>query len=134
MKRYIKELKPTTLEDITAMVALYRPGPLQFIDSFIGRKHGREPITYPHLLVENALRDTYGIPVYQEQVMQIAKDMALFTGGEADTLRKAMGKKKVKLMAEMKIKFLVGAQQNGVSPKDAEKVFKALEDFAAYGF
>ncbi len=134
MKRYIKELKPTTLEDITAMVALYRPGPLQFIDSFISRKHGREPITYPHPLVENALRDTYGIPVYQEQVMQIAKDMALFTGGEADTLRKAMGKKIAKLMSEMKIKFIGGAVNNKVPEAKAKEVFQMLEDFAAYGF
>ena len=134
MKRYIKELKPTTLEDITAMVALYRPGPLQFIESFINRKHGREPITYPHPLVENALRDTYCIPVYQEQVMQIAKDMALFTGGEADTLRKAMGKKIAKLMSEMKIKFISGGANNKVPEAKAKEVFQMLEDFAAYGF
>jgi DNA polymerase-3 subunit alpha len=134
MKRYIKELKPTCLEDITAMVALYRPGPLQFIDSFIKRKHGQEPITYPHPLVENALKDTYGIPVYQEQVMQIARDLALFTGGEADTLRKAMGKKIAKLMSEMKLKFIQGAVKNGVPEAKAQQVFKMLEDFAAYGF
>jgi len=134
MKRYIKDLKPTTLEDITAMVALYRPGPLQFIESFINRKHGRETINYPHPLVENALEATYGIPVYQEQVMQIAKDMALFTGGEADTLRKAMGKKIAKLMAEMKIKFISGAMRNKIPEAKAKEVFKMLEDFAAYGF
>jgi len=134
MKRYIKDLKPTELEDIIAMVSLYRPGPLQFIESFIKRKHGKEAISYPHPLTKKALEPTYGFPIYQEQVIQIAKDMALFTGGEADTLRKAMGKKKVKLMAEMKVKFLAGAQKNGVSKADTEKTFKALEDFAAYGF
>lgn len=134
MKRYIKDLKPTELEDIIAMVSLYRPGPLQFIESFIKRKHGKEVINYPHPLTKKALEPTYGFPIYQEQVIQIAKDMALFTGGEADTLRKAMGKKKVKLMEEMKVKFIAGAQKNGVSENDAQKVFKALEDFAAYGF
>jgi len=134
MKRYIRDLKPTELEDIIAMVALYRPGPLQFIESFIKRKHGREAISYPHPLAQKALEATYGFPIYQEQVIQIAKDMALFTGGEADTLRKAMGKKKIKLMEEMKVKFLAGAKNNGVAPADAQKVFKALEDFAAYGF
>ena len=93
MKRYIKELKPSVIEDIIAMVALYRPGPMQFIESFIARKHGKEKISYAHPLLENALKNTYGIPVYQEQVMQVSKDMSGFTGGEADTLRKAMGKK-----------------------------------------
>jgi DNA polymerase-3 subunit alpha len=100
MKKYIKELKPTVIEDIIAMVALYRPGPMQFIESFIARKHGKERISYMHPLLKNALGNTYGIPVYQEQVMQVSKDMAGFTGGEADTLRKAMGKKIAKLMAE----------------------------------
>jgi len=134
MKRYIKELKPTTLEDIAVMVALYRPGPLQFIDTFIRRKNGREKVSFPHPMTENALQVTYGIPVYQEQVMQIAKDMAGFTGGEADTLRKAMGKKIAKLMAEMKVKFIAGSVKKGVPQKKAEEVFAMLEDFAAYGF
>ncbi|MFC1612547.1 DNA polymerase III subunit alpha [Patescibacteria group bacterium] len=134
MKRYIKELKPTELEDIIAMVALYRPGPMQFIESFINRKHGREKIEYMHPSMENALKNTYGIPVYQEQVMQVAKDMAGFTGGEADTLRKAMGKKIAKLMAQMKIKFIDGAVKNGVEKKLAVAIFQKLEDFAAYGF
>jgi DNA polymerase-3 subunit alpha len=98
MKRYIKELKPTVLEDVIAMVALYRPGPMQFIDEFIARKHGEKEISYDHPLMENALANTYGVIVYQEQVMQVAKDMAGFTGGEADTLRKAMGKKIADLM------------------------------------
>jgi len=134
MKRYIKELKPSEIEDIIAMVALYRPGPMQWIDSFIRRKHGKERIEYEHPLMEEALKNTYGIPVYQEQVMQISKDMAGFTGGEADTLRKAMGKKIESLMKEMKSKFVEGAVQKGVPRDKAAKVFSRLEDFAAYGF
>ena len=134
MKRYIKELKPTELEDIIAMVALYRPGPMQFIDSFIKRKRGEEEIEYMHPSMENALKNTYGIPVYQEQVMQISKDMAGFTGGQADTLRKAMGKKIAKLMAKMRLKFIDGSVKNGVEKKLATAIFQKLEDFAAYGF
>lgn len=134
MKRYIRELKPSEMEDIIAMVALYRPGPLQWIDSFIRRKHGKEEIRYEHASMENALKNTYGIPVYQEQVMQISKDMAGFTGGEADTLRKAMGKKIASLMAQMKVKFIDGAVKKGVPHEKAKSVFSHLEDFAAYGF
>lgn len=134
MKKYIRELKPSAIEDIIAMVALYRPGPMQFIESFIDRKHGREKISFMHPLTENALRNTYGIPVYQEQVMQVAKDMALFTPGEADTLRKAMGKKIAKLMAEMRIKFIEGSVKNGVDKEIAEAIFTQFEEFAAYGF
>jgi len=134
MKKYIRELKPSVIEDIIAMVALYRPGPMQFIESFIARKHGREKIAYAHPLLENALGNTYGIPVYQEQVMQVSKDMAGFTGGEADTLRKAMGKKIAKLMAEMREKFISGSAKNGVEKKVAEEIFQQFEEFAAYGF
>jgi DNA polymerase-3 subunit alpha len=134
MKRYIRHLKPTAFEDIIAMVALYRPGPMQFIDSYIDRKHGKEKVRYEHPLLENALRETYGIPVYQEQVMQVSKDVAGFTGGEADTLRKAMGKKIAELMAKMKVKFIDGAIQKGVTQSVAETIFQKLEDFAAYGF
>jgi len=134
MKRYIKDLQPTDIEDIIAMVALYRPGPMQFIESFINRKHGREKIEYMHPSMENALKNTYGIPVYQEQVMQISKDMAGFTGGEADTLRKAMGKKIAELMAKMRAKFIAGATTQGISKQLATEVFQTLEDFAAYGF
>jgi len=134
MKRYIKELKPTSIDDIAVMVALYRPGPMQFIDSFIARKRGKEKVSFPHKMTENALKVTYGIPVYQEQVMQISKDMAGFTGGEADRLRKAMGKKIAHLMAEMKVKFISGAEKNGVSTREATEVFSMLENFAAYGF
>ncbi len=134
MKKYIRELRPTAIEDIIAMVALYRPGPMQFIESFIDRKNGREKITYFHPLTESALRNTYGIPIYQEQVMQVAKDMAGFTGGEADTLRKAMGKKIAKLMAEMRVKFTEGSVKNGVPKDKAEAIFTQFEEFAAYGF
>lgn len=134
MKKYIRELKPSVIEDIIAMVALYRPGPMQFIESFIARKHGREKIVYMHPLLENALGNTYGIPVYQEQVMQVSKDMAGFTGGQADTLRKAMGKKIAKLMAEMREKFVNGSVNNGVTKKVAEEIFQQFEEFAAYGF
>lgn len=134
MKRYIKELRPSVIEDIIAMVALYRPGPMQFIESFIARKHGKEKIAYAHPLLENALKNTYGIPVYQEQVMQVSKDMAGFTGGQADTLRKAMGKKIAKLMAEMRAKFIDGSVANGVGRPVAEQIFQEFEEFAAYGF
>lgn len=134
MKRYIRELRPSCIDDIIAMVALYRPGPMQFIDSFIARKHGKEKIVYAHPLTEDALKSTYGIPVYQEQVMQVSKDMAGFTGGQADTLRKAMGKKIAKLMAEMREKFINGSVKNGVEQSIAESVFTQFEEFAAYGF
>lgn len=134
MKRYIKDLKPNVFEDIVAMVALYRPGPMQFIDDFIARKHGKKAIHYDHPLLENALANTYGIIVYQEQVMQISKDMAGFTGGEADTLRKAMGKKIAALMKEMREKFIKGAVKNGVEQKVAGKIFDDFEAFAQYAF
>ncbi len=134
MKRYIKELQPSAFEDIIAMVSLYRPGPMQFIDSYIRRKHGVEEVIYDHPLMENAFRETYGIPVYQEQVMQLSKDLAGFTGGEADSLRKAMGKKIVELMTKMRAKFIEGAMKNGVGEVLAGKIFQKLEDFAAYGF
>lgn len=134
MKKYIRELRPSVFEDLIAMVALYRPGPMQFIESFIDRKHGREKISYAHPLLENALKNTYGIPVYQEQVMQVSKDMAGFTGGQADTLRKAMGKKIAKLMAEMRAKFIDGSVANGVERGIAEQIFTQFEEFAAYGF
>lgn len=134
MKRYIRELQPSAFEDIIAMVSLYRPGPMQFIESYIRRKHGEEKVVYEHPLMENSFRETYGIPVYQEQVMQVSKDLAGFTGGEADTLRKAMGKKIAELMAKMKVKFIEGAAKNGVKESVATAIFQKLEDFAAYGF
>ena len=134
MKRYLRELKPTVFDDIIAMVALYRPGPMQFIDGFINRKHGREEITYMHPLMKNSLENTYGILVYQEQVMQISKELCGFTGGQADTLRKAIGKKKIDVMQKMKVDFIKGAVANGAREDQMEKFWKQLEDFAAYCF
>lgn len=135
MKRYLKELKPTAFEDIIAMVALYRPGPMQFIDSFINRKHGREKITYLHDSMAPALENTYGILVYQEQFMQISKDVCGFTGGQADTLRKAIGKKKIDLMQKMRPEFVKGGvEHSGVAPEVMEKFWDQLEEFANYCF
>lgn len=135
MKRYLRDLKPTSFDDIIAMVALYRPGPMQFIDSFIRRKHGQEKITYLHKGMENALKSTYGILVYQEQFMQISKDWCGFTGGQADTLRKAVGKKKIDLMRKMKIEFVEGAISHGGAKREvAEQFWAQLEEFANYCF
>ena len=135
MKRYLKDLKASTFEDIIAMVALYRPGPMQFIDSFIKRKHGEEPITYLHPGLENSLKNTYGILIYQEQFMQISKEWCGFTGGQADTLRKAVGKKKVDLMNKVKPEFIEGAIKVGGATKEiAETFWSQLLDFANYCF
>jgi DNA polymerase-3 subunit alpha len=135
MKRYLRDLKPTSFEDIIAMVALYRPGPMQFIDSFIKRKHGEEPIIYLHEKFENALKETYGILVYQEQFMQISKDFAGFTGGQADTLRKAVGKKNIDLMRKVRVDFVKGAvEHSGADVALAEKFWDQLEEFANYCF
>ncbi|MFA7309041.1 MAG: DNA polymerase III subunit alpha [Patescibacteria group bacterium] len=135
MKRYIKELRPNRFEDIVAMVALYRPGPMQWIDDFIKRKHNPELITYEHPKMEEALKNTYGIIVYQEQVMQISKDLCGFTGGQADTLRKAIGKKQLETLAKMKKEFVDGAiEHSGAKPEFLESLWKSLEDFAAYCF
>ncbi len=134
MKRYLKLLKPTVLEDIIAMVALYRPGPMEWIPDFIDGKHGKKKVTYLHPRLEAILADTYGVAVYQEQVMRIAQDLAGFTLGEADILRKAMGKKIIKLIKEQKIKFIDGCVKQGVKKDVAEKVFAFIEPFAGYGF
>jgi DNA polymerase III subunit alpha len=135
MKRYLRELKPTVFEDIIAMVALYRPGPMQFIDSFIKRKHGLEEITYLDKGMENSLKSTYGILVYQEQFMQISKEWSGFTGGQADTLRKAVGKKKIDLMRKVKVDFVEGAiKTSGAKKEVAEKFWDQLEEFANYCF
>lgn len=135
MKRYLKELKASRFEDIIAMVALYRPGPMQFIDSFIRRKHGKEEITYLHPGLEGALKDTYGILIYQEQFMQISRSWCGFTGGQADTLRKAVGKKKVKLMEEVKPQFIKGAVEvGGATEEIAETFWSQLLEFANYCF
>ncbi|MGB2786932.1 MAG: DNA polymerase III subunit alpha, partial [Candidatus Saccharimonadaceae bacterium] len=135
MKRYLKELKPSVFDDIIAMVALYRPGPMQFIDSFIKRKHGEEPITYLHEGMRNSLQNTYGILVYQEQFMQISKEWCGFTGGQADTLRKAVGKKNIEMMQKVKPEFVAGAVSHGGATKEmAEKFWDQLEEFANYCF
>jgi DNA polymerase III subunit alpha len=134
MKRYLRQLIPTNFEDIIAMAALYRPGPMQFIDDFITRKHGVKKIEYYHPKMENALKTTYGVLIYQEQVMQISKDLCDFTGGQADTLRKAIGKKNMEVMRKMKTEFINGAMKNGADQQLMEKLWKQLEDFAAYCF
>jgi DNA polymerase III subunit alpha len=135
MKRYLKELQPSVFEDIVAMVALYRPGPMQFIDDFISRKHGKKEIKYLHPQMKNALENTYGVLVYQEQVMQISKDLAGFTGGQADTLRKGIAKKIPEVLAKMKVEFIDGAiKQSGADRGLMEAFWKQLEDFAAYCF
>lgn len=134
MKRYIKELKPTRFEDIVAMVALYRPGPMQWIQDFVDRKNGKTEITYPHPKMKAALEKTYGITVYQEQVMQISKDLAGFTGGQADTLRKAIGKKIAAKLKGMRNEFVAGCVKNGVGDKLANEIFDSWEAFAQYAF
>ena len=135
MKRYLKDLKADHFEDIIAMVALYRPGPMQFIESFIRRKHGEEEITYLHPGLENSLKNTYGIMIYQEQFMQISREWCGFTGGQADTLRKAVGKKKVDLMNKVKPQFIEGAVKvGGATEEIAEEFWRQLLDFANYCF
>jgi len=134
MKKYLCDLEPNQFEDLIAMVALYRPGPMQFIESFINRKHGREKIKYDHPLTESTLKETYGVTVYQEQLMQIARDMGGLTGAQADTLRKAISKKKLKTMEEMKVIFVEGALQKGVNKSITEKIWSDWLDFANYAF
>lgn len=134
MRRYLKELKPTTLEDIIAMVALYRPGPMEFIPRFIEGKHGKRVTSFIHPKLEPILETTYGVAVYQEQVMQIARDIAGFTMAEADVLRKAVGKKIASLLGEQRVKFVNGAVKNGITRETAESIFAFIEPFARYGF
>jgi len=134
MRRYLKQLKPTNLEDIIAMVALYRPGPMEWIPDFVDGKHGKKDVTYLDPRLEAILEDTYGVAVYQEQVMRIAQDLAGFTLGEADILRKAMGKKILELIKEQKIKFVEGCVQNKIKKEVAEEIFAFIEPFAGYGF
>ncbi|MGD0577032.1 MAG: DNA polymerase III subunit alpha, partial [Candidatus Staskawiczbacteria bacterium] len=134
MKRYLKELVPTTFEDITAMVALYRPGPMQFIPDYIERKHDKSKIVYIHPKLEPILRDTYGVCIYQEQLMKIAQEVCGFTLGEADVLRKAVGKKIKELLDAQESKFVEGATKNGASKKVAEELWQWILPFASYGF
>ena len=134
MQKYLRELKPTVFEDLIAMNALYRPGPMKYIPDFIDRKHGRKPITYPIACMEKYLKDTYGITVYQEQVMLLSRQLADFTRGESDALRKAMGKKKIDIVNAMKPKFIEGGKKNGHDPEVLEKIWTDWEDFASYAF
>jgi len=134
MKRYLKELVPSTFGDITAMVALYRPGPMQFIPDYIERKHGNQTIEYIHPKLEPILKDTYGICIYQEQLMKIAQEVCGFTLGEADVLRKAVGKKIKELLDAQETKFIDGAIENGASKKVAKELWQWILPFASYGF
>ncbi|MBQ6195515.1 MAG: DNA polymerase III subunit alpha [Prevotella sp.] len=134
MQKYLRELKPTVFEDLIAMNALYRPGPMGYIPQFIRRKHGEEPITYDIPVMEKYLKDTYGITVYQEQVMLLSRLLADFTRGESDALRKAMGKKKKDIVDAMKPKFIEGGKKNGHDPKVLEKIWGDWEAFASYAF
>jgi DNA polymerase III subunit alpha len=134
MKEHLKNLKPTSINDLSAMNALYRPGPMEFIGDFIDRKHGRKPIEYLHPLLEGLLKETYGIIVYQEQVIQIANKIAGMTLAEADILRRAMGKKDLEEMSRQKIRFVDGAVKNEIPKKIAEEIFVVIDKFANYGF
>jgi len=134
MKRYLRELKPNRFEDLIAMNALYRPGPMDYIPQYINRKHGREKIQYDLPEMEKYLKDTYGITVYQEQVMLLSQEMAGFTGGQADSLRKAMGKKDRKMMSELNEKYLEGCANNGIQQKEADKIWEDWMAFAEYAF
>ena len=134
MQKYLRELKPTVFEDLIAMSALYRPGPMDKIPNFIARKHGQEEIKYDIPIMEKFLKDTYGITVYQEQVMLLSRLLAGFTRGESDALRKAMGKKKKKIVDEMKPKFIEGGQKNGYDPAVLSKIWSDWESFASYAF
>ena len=134
MQKYLRELHPTVFEDLIAMNALYRPGPMDYIPSFIARKNGKEEIKYDIPCMEKYLKDTYGITVYQEQVMLLSRQLANFTRGESDALRKAMGKKKKAIVDAMKPKFIAGGQANGHDPKVLDKIWGDWEKFASYAF
>ena len=134
MQKYLRELQPSTFEDLIAMNALYRPGPMDYIPDFIDRKHGRKPIEYDIPIMEKYLKDTYGITVYQEQVMLLSRLLADFTRGESDALRKAMGKKLRDKLDHMKPKFIEGGKKNGHDPKVLEKIWADWEKFASYAF
>jgi len=134
MQELMIKLKPDRFEDIIVLISLYRPGPIKFADEYIQRKHGRKPITYPHPSLEAVLKDTYGIIVYQEHVMQIAREIAGFNLGEADALRKGMGKKKKEEIAGMKIRFFEGAKERNIPDKTVTELWDAMSEFAGYGF
>ena len=134
MQKYLRELQPSTFEDLIAMNALYRPGPMDYIPDFIDRKHGRKPIEYDIPVMEKYLKDTYGITVYQEQVMLLSRLLANFTRGESDALRKAMGKKLIEKMNHLKSKFMAGGQANGYKEETLNKIWSDWEKFASYAF
>ena len=134
MQRYIKDLKPSNLGDIAAMIALYRPGPMENIETFIDAKHGRKPISYPHPSFKELLDETYGVIVYQDQVLLILQQFAGYSLGAADIVRKAMGKKIASLMAEERVNFVAGAQAKGYDEKVAIEIFDLIEPFAGYAF
>ena len=134
MRRYIKELRPTSIAEISAMIALYRPGPMEHIETFIEAKHGRAPITYPHEDLVELLHETYGVIVYQDQVLHIVRKLAGYSLGQADVVRKAMGKKIPEIMQKEKENFIAGATAQGYSPDTIEQVFSLLEPFAGYAF
>ncbi len=134
MQKYLKDLKPATLEDLTAMNALYRPGPMENIPEFIDRKHGRKPIEYLHPKLEPILGKSYGICIYQEQIMQIAQQLGGFTLAQADLLRRAMGKKQIQYMEEMKATYFEGCESNGIDKRTAGEIWDMMVKFADYGF
>src|SRR5690606_19657643 len=134
MQKHMKDLKPTVFDDLIAMNALYRPGPMEYIPSFIKRKHGDEEIVYDLPAMEEYLKETYGITVYQEQVMLLSQKLANFSKGDADVLRKAMGKKILAVLEKMKPKFLEGGEKNGHPKEVLEKIWKDWEAFASYAF
>src|SRR5690348_17268906 len=134
MQRLLKDAKPDRFEDLIALNALFRPGPMDLIPSYVARKHGREEVVYPDPRTEAVLKETYGIMVYQEQVMQMAQIVGGYTLGGADLLRRAMGKKKVEEMAKERAKFREGAAKDGLSSSKADEIFDLMEKFAGYGF
>jgi len=134
MQRMLRDAKPSVFEDVIALVALYRPGPMDLIPTFCARKHGREEVAYPHPLMEELLRETYGVMVYQEQVMQVAQRLGGYSLGGADLLRRAMGKKKLDEMAKHRATFAEGAAKNGIGEAKANEIFDLMEKFAGYGF
>ena len=134
MKKYLVKLEPNCFEDIIAMTSLYRPGPMQYIDTFIARKHKKLKVKYAHPLMEKVLSETYGITVYQEQLMRLSQEIGGFSGSEADTLRKAMGKKKKRLMDKLKVKFIDGAKERGLDSYAIESIWQDWEKFAKYAF
>ena len=134
MRRTLRDMRPTCFEDIVVLLSLYRPGPMQFIENYIARKQGREAVTYRHPALEPILRDTYGIIVYQEQIIRIAADLAGYSSAEADLMRRAVGKKKAKELHEQRLKFIQGATARGIPAEAAEQIFDDIEFFANYGF